>query len=93
MEIIISIICIALIVLGVLLDYIESLPTCFKCGSINLEHGYWSRSWDTLHGGCGGSDGTRCYDCGNITFSISDEEYEKILPKHYKILELTHERK
>lgn len=57
---------------------------CKKCASKKLEPGYWSRSWDTVHGGAGGCRGTRCFDCGNIVWDKSLEEYKATLPSHYK---------
>jgi len=52
------------------------IPYCNKCLGTNLNKNYWSRGWDKIYGGCSGSHGTRCFDCGYI------ESYEKYRDGH-----------
>lgn len=56
---------------------------CKKCHSTHLDNGYWSRGWSNLGGWGGdiGGSGVRCFDCGDIVFEQSKEEYEKGLPE------------
>lgn len=53
---------------------------CEKCNSKHLVKGYWVRGWNNLCEQACGDEGERCFDCGNIVWEKSCEQYKAILP-------------
>lgn len=54
---------------------------CKNCNSKHLNYGHWIRGWNDLCEQACGDYGTRCFDCGNIEWDKTCEEYKAILPK------------
>ena len=53
---------------------------CLKCLSFRQDHSYWHRGYNSLCQQADGDYGTRCYDCGNIVWDQSKEDYDKNSP-------------
>lgn len=60
---------------------ILNIPYCKKCGSIRLDHSLWIGGWNLLCEQATARTGTRCFDCGDIIWDQTDEDYEQSLPE------------
>jgi hypothetical protein len=61
------------------------IPYCKKCGSIKLEYSSsWYGGWNYLCNQSIARAGTQCFNCGNIVWDQTDDEYEKTLPEWCK---------
>ena len=54
---------------------------CEKCGTRALHRGYWTRGHNHMCEQATGDDGTRCFECGDIVWDRTFEEYKKALPR------------
>lgn len=60
-------------------------PRCEKCGSKDLRYSSsWVRGWNYHCEQAIGDKGTRCYDCGNIVWEKSYEQFKNSQPKWCK---------
>jgi hypothetical protein len=47
---------------------------CVKCGSFDVEYGYWHRAYNTLCRQAAGANGTLCLKCFHIEWDEPDDQ-------------------